>query len=70
MTQYKSFIQIIIIIIKKDKSQKVGECETDGRERLEEREIFLFFLSSLLSQIYGNRTVNFCRSRRQSWSTR
>ena len=35
------------------------------------REIFLnFFLFSFLSQIYENRTVDFCRSRRQSWSTR
>ena len=36
-----------------------------------ERDISLiFFFSSFLSQIYGNRTVDFCRSRRQSWSTR
>ena len=33
-----------------------------------ERKIF-FFLSSLLFKIYGNRTIGFPRSRRQSRST-
>ena len=37
------------------------------RERVE-REIF-FFLSLLLSKIYGNRTSSFRRSKRQSSST-
>ena len=37
---------------------------------MREGEIFVFFLSSLLSHIYGNRTVDFCQSRRQSWTTR
>ena len=39
---------------------------------MERRERFVLkkFLSSFLSQIYGNRTVDFCRSKRQSWSTR
>ena len=31
---------------------------------------FIFLFSSFLSQIYGNRTVDFCRSRRQSSTTR
>ena len=32
--------------------------------------LFYFFLSSLLSEIYRNQTVDFRRSRRQSWTTR
>ena len=41
-------------------------------ERGEDRDDFnfLFFFSSFLSQIYGNRTSDFYRSRRQSWTTR
>ena len=35
-----------------------------------DREFYnFFFLSLFLSQIYENRTVDFCRNRRQSWST-
>ena len=73
MWQYELFIQIIIIIIKKMKKKKSNKRK--GREtgvvRMErERKIFfLFFLSSLLSKIYGNRTRGFRRSRRQSRST-
>ena len=53
----------------KDKNEnKKEKSKRDGRERALEREIF-FFLSSLLSKIYGNRTVGFIRSRRQSRST-
>ena len=41
------------------------------REERGERVIrFLFFFSLFIFQIYGNRTVDFCRSRRQSWTTR
>ena len=36
------------------------------RKREREREIFVYFLSSFLSKIYGNRTVGFRRSKRQS----
>ena len=37
----------------------------------EVRAIFIFiFLSPFLSQIYKNRSVDFRRSRRQSWTTR
>ena len=39
-----------------------------GEER--ERDIFNFFFFSFLSQIYGNRIVDFYRSRMQSWFTR
>ena len=42
----------------------------DGhRERGGEREVFIFFLFSFLFQIYGNWIIDFCRSRRQSWTT-
>ena len=53
---------------KKDKKKK----EADGTNRAwEERDRFLnFFLYLFLSQIYGNRIVGFCRSRRQNWYTR
>ena len=37
------------------------------RERVQrEIIIFYFFFSSLISQIYGNRTVGFCQSKRNS----
>ena len=60
------------IIIKK---KKIKSKETDGRggERpdRERKMIFIFiFFFLFLSQIYGNRTVDFCWSRRQSWYTR
>ena len=44
---------------------------TDG-ERVEREEEFFFnfFFSSLFSQIYGNQTIDFRRSRRQSWTMR
>ena len=73
MRQEKSFIQIIIIIIKEKKYKKRIKVKRQGR-RISDcvREIFYFyfFFSLFISQIYGNRTVDFCRSRRQSWSTR
>ena len=65
MRQYEPYIQTIIIILikkiktkikKKSKKKKRWERES-VRER--EREILFFFLSSLLSKIYGNRTVGF-----------
>ena len=64
MRQYEPYIQTIIIIlikkiktkIKKKSKKKKWERES-VRER--EREILFFFLSSLLSKIYGNRTVGF-----------
>ena len=34
------------------------------------RREFFFFFYLLLSQIYGNRTVGFRRSKRQSWTMR
>ena len=55
---------------KKVKSKKWRNRRT-GEEVREEREnefSFLFYL--FFSQIYGNRTVDFRRSRRQSWYTR
>ena len=56
---------IIIIII------KVQQQETDGLSIGERERRFLFYIFFLfLSQIYGNRTVDFHWSRRQSWSTR
>ena len=76
MGQWKSFIQIIIIIIKEKekkgiKFQKRGRTVRDGRRGERGRFVFiLFFFFYFLSKIYGNRTVDFCRSRRQSWSTR
>ena len=38
--------------------------------RRESDKIFIFFFSLFLSQIYGNWTIDFCRNRRQSWTTR
>ena len=56
--------------IKKIKVKRKVDGRTESEER-DESDFFLIFLfSSLISQIYGNRTVNFSRSRRQSWSTR
>ena len=54
---------------KKDKNQKEGGRRRERGARRESDKIFIFF-SLFLSQIYGNRTVNFCQSRSQSWSTR
>ena len=49
---------------------KKGMRGTDERElEREEREKEMFFFLSLLSKIYGNRTVGFCQSKRQIWST-
>ena len=36
----------------------------------ETEDFYLFFFSSLLSQIYGNRTVGFRRNKKHSWTTR
>ena len=59
---------------KKKKNQKVKNKEQTGdgtKGGREVRESFiLFFISSFHSQIYGNRTVDFCESGRQSWTTR
>ena len=53
------------------KSQMGRTIKREWRERGEERDfIYLFIFSLLLFQIYGNRTIDFCRSRRQSWFTR
>ena len=56
---------IIIIIIIKEIKPKVkkdeGICSERERERQGEIFIFYFFFFSLLSQIYGNRTVGFIR---------
>ena len=60
---------IIIIIIINIKVKRKGK-RTEAVRRAWQREFFLFlFLSSLLSQIYGNHTVGFRRSKRQSRST-
>ena len=40
------------------------------RKREERGFLIIFFFSSLLSKIYGNRTVDFRQIIRQSWSTR
>ena len=42
----------------------------DRRASMREKILIIFFYSLFLSHIYGNRTVDFCRSRRQSWSKR
>ena len=64
---------IIIIIIIKDKNEKKKTEERKGevsgeRERVE-RDILIFFsLFSFFSKIYGDRTVGFRWSKRQSSS--
>ena len=72
MRQRKSYMKIIIIIIKKKTKRIKSKVLLDGRtEGVEERESFIIFIFLLfLSQIYGNWTVDFHRSRRQSWTTR
>ena len=60
----KIIIIIIIIIIKKKKDKR--EVKTDGergewREREVERILFILFFILFLFQIYGNRTIGFCR---------
>ena len=70
MKQYEPCIQnnnnnnnnnIIIIIIKMGKKNQLKGAErASGGERVGERELF-FFLSILISQIYENRTLDFCR---------
>ena len=50
--------------LKKIKNKKKGERKE--RERETERGIFLFFLLSLLSSIYGNRIVGIRRGKKQS----
>ena len=53
------------------KNQKRGDDGRGEREESVPRDIFIyFFFFSLLSKIYGNRTIGFRRSRRQSWSMR
>ena len=70
MRQYKLCIQIIIIIvIKKNKKIKIKRKGQTISEDREERGRIFFFFSSFLSQIYGNWTVDFCQSKRQSWTT-
>ena len=72
MRQYESYIQIRIIEknIKVKKKKKENGSGGRGRKRVErEREKIFFFLSLLLSKIYGNRTIGFCQSKRQSQST-
>ena len=73
----------IIIIKEKEKERKKKKTKrikikkvvrgTDGeRQRMNWREIcfiFIFFFLFLF-YIYGNRTVDFYQTRRQSWSTR
>ena len=51
---------------KKGKSKGNGGC--GGQKWGRKCEKLFFFFSSLLSKIYGNRTVGFLRSKRQSWS--
>ena len=71
---FKIIIIIIIIKIKIKKSRKKKEIKwrrvgggggggASQREcvELEGEKIFFIFLSSLLYQIYGNRTIDFCR---------
>ena len=41
----------------------------EGQGEREERERRFFFISSLLTKIYENRTIGFRRSKRQSRST-
>ena len=53
----------------KIKNQK-GRGRTGERVREERENDFYFYFLSFLSQIYGNRIVDFSRSRRQSWPTR
>ena len=43
---------------------------TDRRVSMREKILIIFFFSLFLYQIYRNRIVDFCQSRRQSWSTR
>ena len=79
MEQYKEFIQIIIIIIKEKDFKKNGKSKRnkskpqggDGHKNfVRERDDFLVLFSLfILSQIYGNRTVDVRRSRRQNWYT-
>ena len=45
-----------------------GIVETNWRER--ENDFLVLFSLFVLSQIYGNRTVDVRRSRRQNWTTR
>ena len=53
------------------KNNKIQQQETDGLSVGERERRFLFYiLFSFLSQIYENRTVDFHRTRRQSWSMR
>ena len=55
---------------KKDKSQKERKKEgTDGQSESEKREREIKEKDSLLSKIYGNRTVGFRGSKKQSRST-
>ena len=77
MRQYKLCIQIIIIIliivIKKKRIKSKVKTNRGRRTRMRERETnfyFIFFFSLFLYHIYGNRTVDFYRSRRQSWTMR
>ena len=50
-------------IRKKEKKKRKGAW------RREKRIFFFFFFSLFLSQIYGNRTVGFLRTKKQSSST-
>ena len=55
---------------KKHKRQTVGDGYTESWREVRNDFYLFLFLSSFLSQIYGNRIVGFCRSRRQNWYTR
>ena len=56
---------------KKDKNQKRKASRRMDRVRCERvTRFFIYFFSSFLSHIYENRTIDFCRSRMQSWYTR
>ena len=49
---------------------KIKKRRTVQRVHLERETILFFIFLSLLFKIYGNRILDFYRSRRQSWSTR
>ena len=64
-------IEIVCEKNNKKKRIKVQQQETDGLSVGERERRFLFYIFfSFLFQIYRNWTVDFRRSRRQSWSTR
>ena len=66
MKQYEPYIQNNNDNNKRLKKKKKEKWQRREGVRVERERFFLFFLSSLLSKIYGNWTVGFRRSRRQS----